>query len=64
MLAAPDLETRRGAGQGTPKSQGKNHTADLKSDVLEFQAGKLRRLYFLAHDISRTIAHLAFGVCR
>jgi hypothetical protein len=61
----PDPEMGRAAPARTaPNSHRENHAADLKPDILDFQALRLKRLYFLAHDIARTIAALAYGVAR
>jgi hypothetical protein len=65
MRGPPDPEVRSpAAANGRAKSQDLFHTEDSKSAALDLQARRLSRLYFLAHDISRTIAHLAYGVCR
>ena len=65
MLRPPDPEMRRApAANGGPNSQDKIHTASFKSDAHELQASRLRRIYFLAHDIARTVAALAYGVAR
>jgi len=64
MPAPPDASSERAASpKAAPTSQEKIHAANFKSDVLEFQALTLRRLYFLAFDTGRTVAHLEFGVC-
>jgi hypothetical protein len=65
MRGPPAPEMRKGRlAKGSPKSQDKIHTAICTSDAFELQALRLRRIYFLAHDIARTVAALAYGVAR
>jgi hypothetical protein len=65
MRGPPDPEMRKGRlAKGSPQSQEINRTQSFKSDALELQALRLQRLYFLAHDMARTVAALAYGVAR
>jgi len=65
MHGPPNQKSERApAANGSPNSQDKIHTASCTSVALELQALRLRRIYFLAHDIARTVAALAYGVAR
>jgi hypothetical protein len=65
MTHPPDPEMRSpAAANGRAKSQDNLHTPSCTSVALELQALRLRRIYFLAHDIARTVAALAYGVAR
>jgi hypothetical protein len=65
MLRPPDPKSERApAANGGPNSKDNLQPASCKSDALEFQARRLRRLYFLARDFARRVAALAYGVAR
>jgi hypothetical protein len=60
----PDPEMRRAALADGPQSHLEDNTADKNIDAAAFQARRLRRLFFLAHETAGTIATLAYGVVR
>ena len=61
----PDIpQMRRAALAGSPVSQSLIRVEDLTEAVAEFQAQKLRKLYFFCRATACTIATLAYGVCR
>ena len=65
MGAPPDLKSERAALAGSPLAQKSLPcTSDSKSEALDVQAEKLRRLYCFCHATACTIASLAFAVSR
>jgi hypothetical protein len=67
MRGAPDPEMRSPAVcSGRAKSQIEDSlsTSDTATAPIDFQARKLRRLFFLTPDTAVTVATLAYGVAR
>ncbi len=62
----PCPKMRRAALAGSPESHSKNNpcTEESSEAISDFQAEKLRRLYFFCRATAATIATLAYGVCR
>ena len=62
MRGPPDHSSERAARQGSPVSHSDNPCIQNPTEAtLDFQAEKLRRLYFLCHATACTIAALAFA---
>jgi hypothetical protein len=64
MHAPPDPHMRRPAtreSDGTKSQEQLGSSKESDSTPIDFQARKLRQLFFFAHDTARTIAFLAFA---
>jgi hypothetical protein len=64
MSAPPDPEMRRPAtrqSDGAKSQEQLGSTRESDSTPIEFQARKLRQLFFFGYDTARTIAFLVFA---
>ena len=57
MCGSPDPEMRRGAGQGTPKSQRDLEPHQISEEASALQEKKSRRLHSFCQRTASTIAH-------